>query len=291
MQEFKPVKEGKVREIYDVGENLIMVATDRISAFDVILKNKVCTKGAVLTQMSKFWFDYTKDVVNNHMVSVDTNDMPEFFRTPDFTGNSMLCKKLRMIPVECIVRGYITGSGWKSYQENGTVCGIKLPEGLQECDKLPEPIYTPSTKAEIGDHDENIDFERSIEVLEKEFPGHGEYYATKIRDYTIALYKKCADYALTRGIIIADTKFEFGVDENGEVVLADEMLTPDSSRFWPVEGYEPGHDQPSFDKQFVRNYLKAHPECDYNLPQDVIDKTIDKYHEAYKLLTGKELDA
>ena len=291
MQEFKPVKEGKVREIYDVGENLIMVATDRISAFDVILKNKVSTKGAVLTQMSKFWFDYTKDVVKNHMVSVDTNDMPEFFRTPDFTGNSMLCKKLRMIPVECIVRGYITGSGWKSYQENGTVCGIKLPEGLRECDKLPEPIYTPSTKAEIGDHDENIDFERSIEVVEKEFPGHGEYYATKIRDYTIALYKKCADYALTRGIIIADTKFEFGVDENGEVVLADEMLTPDSSRFWPVEGYEPGHDQPSFDKQFVRNYLKAHPECDYNLPQDVIDKTIDKYHEAYKLLTGKELNA
>ena len=291
MQEFKPVKEGKVREIYDIGENLIMVATNRISAFDVILKNKVSKKGAVLTQMSRFWFDYTKDVVNNHMISVDNADMPEFFRTPDFTGNSMLCKKLRMIPVECIVRGYITGSGWKSYQENGTVCGIKLPEGLRECDKLPEPIYTPSTKAEIGNHDENIDFERSIEVLEKEFPGHGEYYATKIRDYTIALYKKCADYALTRGIIIADTKFEFGVDEKGEVVLADEMLTPDSSRFWPVEGYEPGHDQPSFDKQFVRNYLKAHPECDYNLPQDVIDKTIDKYLEAYKLLTGKELEA
>jgi phosphoribosylaminoimidazole-succinocarboxamide synthase len=291
MQEFKPVKEGKVREIYDIGENLIMVATDRISAFDVILKNKVTKKGAVLTQMSKFWFDYTKDVVKNHMISTDTADMPEFFRTPDFTGNSMLCKKLTMIPVECIVRGYITGSGWKSYKENGTVCGIKLPEGLKECGKLPEPIYTPSTKAEIGDHDENIDFERSIEVLEKAFPGHGADYAAKIRDYTIALYKKCADYALTRGIIIADTKFEFGVDENGEVVLADEMLTPDSSRFWPVEGYEPGHDQPSFDKQFVRNYLKAHPECDYNLPQDVIDKTIDKYHEAYKLLTGTELNA
>ena len=291
MQEFKPVKEGKVREIYDIGENLIMVATDRISAFDVILKNKVTKKGAVLTQMSRFWFDYTKDVVKNHMVSVDNADMPEYFRTPDFTGNSMLCKKLRMIPVECIVRGYITGSGWKSYQENGTVCGIKLPEGLKECDKLPQPIYTPSTKAEIGDHDENINFERSIEVLEKEFPGHGEYYATKIRDYTIALYKKCADYALTRGIIIADTKFEFGVDENGGVILADEMLTPDSSRFWPVEGYEAGHDQPSFDKQFVRNYLKAHPECDYNLPQEVIDKTIDKYLEAYKLLTGCELQA
>ena len=290
MQEFKPVKEGKVREIYDIGENLIMVATDRISAFDVILKNKVTKKGAVLTRMSKFWFDYTKDVVKNHMISTDTADMPEFFRTPDFTGNSMLCKKLTMIPVECIVRGYITGSGWKSYKENGTVCGIKLPEGLKECGKLPEPIYTPSTKAEIGDHDENIDFERSVEVLEKAFPGHGADYAAKIRDYTIALYKKCADYALTRGIIIADTKFEFGVDENGEVVLADEMLTPDSSRFWPVEGYEEGHDQPSFDKQFVRNWLKANPDSDYNLPQDVIDKTIEKYLEAYKLLTGTELN-
>ena len=290
MQTFSPVKEGKVREIYDIGENLIMVATDRISAFDVILKNKVTKKGAVLTQMSKFWFDLTKDIVNNHMVSVDTNDMPEFFRTEEFKGNSMLCKKLNMVPVECIVRGYITGSGLNSYKEIGTVCGIKLPEGLKECDKLPEPIYTPSTKAEIGDHDENIDFDRSVEVLEKAFPGKGLEYATKIKDYTIALYKKCADYALTRGIIIADTKFEFGIDENGEVVLADEMLTPDSSRFWPVEGYEPGHGQPSFDKQFVRDYLKANPECDYNLPQDVIDKTIAKYLEAYKLLTGSELN-
>ena len=290
MQTFSPVKEGKVREIYDIGENLIMVATDRISAFDVILKNKVTKKGAVLTQMSKFWFDLTKDIVNNHMISVDTNDMPEFFRSEEFTGNSMLCKKLNMVTVECIVRGYITGSGWNSYKENGTVCGIKLPEGLKECDKLPEPIYTPSTKAEIGDHDENIDFDRSVEVLEKAFPGKGLEYATKIKDYTIALYKKCADYALTRGIIIADTKFEFGIDENGEVVLADEMLTPDSSHFWPVEGYEPGHGQPSFDKQFVRDYLKANPECDYNLPQDVIDKTIAKYIEAYKLLTGSELN-
>ena len=290
MQEYRPVKEGKVREIYDVGENLIMVATDRISAFDVILKNKVTKKGAVLTQMSRFWFDYTRDIVRNHMVSVDTADMPEFFRTPEFTGNSMLCKKLTMIPVECIVRGYITGSGWNSYKDNGTVCGIRLPEGLKECDKLPEPIYTPSTKAEIGDHDENIDFDRSVEVLEKEFPGKGRDYAEKIRDYTIALYRKCADYALTKGIIIADTKFEFGVDENGEVVLADEMLTPDSSRFWPVEGYEPGHGQPSFDKQFVRDYLKANPDCNYDLPQDVIDKTIAKYLEAYKLLTGKELE-
>ena len=216
--------------------------------------------------------------------------MPEFFRSPKFTGNSMLCKKLTMLPIECIVRGYITGSGWKSYVQDGTVCGIKLPEGLKECDKIPEPIYTPSTKAEIGDHDENIDFDRSVEVLEKEFPGKGREYAEKIRDYTIALYKKCADYALTKGIIIADTKFEFGLDEDGNVVLADEMLTPDSSRFWPLDGYEAGHGQPSFDKQFVRDWLKANPESDYLLPQDVIDKTIDKYLEAYKLLTGKALE-
>lgn len=289
MKEFTPVKEGKVREIYDAGDNLIMVATDRISAFDVILKNKVAKKGTVLTQMSKFWFDYTKDIIPNHMVSVDVKDMPEFFRTEEFDGNSMLCKKLTMIPIECIVRGYITGSGWESYKENGTCCGIKLPEGLKQCDKLPEPIYTPSTKAEIGDHDENINFERSIEVLEKAFPGHGEEYAKKIRDNTISLYKKCAECALTRGIIIADTKFEFGINEDGEVVIGDEMLTPDSSRFWPLEGYEAGHDQPSFDKQFVRNWLKANPNSDYDLPQDIIDKTIAKYKEAYKLLTDKDI--
>ena len=290
MEQFSPVKEGKVREIYDIGDSLIMYATDRISAFDVILKNKVTNKGRVLTQMSRFWFDYTKDVIPNHMLSVDVNDMPEFFRTEEFRGRSMLCRKLTMIPIECIVRGYITGSGWESYKKNGTVCGIQLPEGLKECDKLPEPIYTPSTKAEIGDHDENISYEKSIEVLEKAFPGHGEEYAKKIKDATIALYIKCADYARTRGIIIADTKFEFGLNENGEVILADEMLTPDSSRFWPVEGYEPGHSQPSFDKQFVRDWLKANPDSDYNLPQEVIDKTIAKYLEAYRLLTGTELE-
>ena len=290
MEQFSPVKEGKVREIYDIGDSLIMYATDRISAFDVILKNKVTNKGRVLTQMSRFWFDYTKDVIPNHMLSVDVNDMPAFFRTEGFRGRSMLCRKLTMIPVECIVRGYITGSGWESYKKNGTVCGIQLPEGLKECDKLPEPIYTPSTKAEIGDHDENISYEKSIEVLEKAFPGHGEEYAKKIKDATIALYVKCADYARTRGIIIADTKFEFGLNEDGEVILADEMLTPDSSRFWPVEGYEPGHSQPSFDKQFVRDWLKANPDSDYNLPQEVIDKTIAKYLEAYRLLTGTELE-
>ena len=289
MQEYKPFKEGKVREIYDVGDALIMVATDRISAFDVILKNKVTKKGAVLTQMSRFWFDFTKDIVPNHMISVDVKDMPEFFRRPEFDGNSMLCKKLTMLPIECIVRGYITGSGWESYKKNGTVCGIPLPEGLLECSKLPEPIFTPSTKAEIGDHDENIDFARCVEVLERDFPGKGREYAEKIRDCTIALYKKCADYALSRGIIIADTKFEYGIDENGEVILADEMLTPDSSRFWPLEGYEPGKSQPSFDKQFVRDWLKANPDSNYDLPQDVIDRTIDKYKEAYRLISGKEL--
>ena len=289
MKEYTPVKEGKVREIYDVGDSLIMVATDRISAFDVILKNKITKKGTVLTQMSRFWFNYTRDILPNHMISTDVSDMPEIFRQDRFDGNSMMCKKLNMLPIECIVRGYITGSGWESYKKNGTVCGIKLPEGLRECDQLPEPIYTPSTKAEIGDHDENISFEQSIDVLEKAFPGKGQEYAEKLRDCTIALYKKCAEYARTRGIIIADTKFEFGLDEKGNVVLGDEMLTPDSSRFWPAEGYEPGHGQPSFDKQFVRDWLKANPDSDYKLPQDVIDKTIAKYEEAYTLLTGLKL--
>ena len=262
MQEYKPVKSGKVREIYDLGDSLIMVASDRISAFDHILKNTITDKGAVLTQMSKFWFDYTKDIIPNHMISVDPADMPKFFRTPEFAGKSMKCRKLNMIPVECIVRGYITGSGWESYKENGTVCGIKMPEGLKECQKLPEPLFTPSPNAELGDHDENITEDQCV--------------------------KKCADYAYERGIIIADTKFEFGLNEKGEVVLGDEMLTPDSSRFWPLEGYEAGKGQPSYDKQFVRDWLKANPDSDYLLPQDVIDKTIAKYKEAYEMLTGKK---
>ena len=290
VKEMKPVKSGKVREIYDIGDSLVMVATDRISCYDVILKNIIRKKGTVLTQMSRFWFDMTSDIVKNHMITCDVNEMPEFFRQPQFTGNSMMCRKLTMLPIECIVRGYITGSGWKSYQKNGTVCGITLPEGLKESDRLPEPIYTPSTKAELGDHDENISFERSVEVLEKAFPGKGQEYAEKIRDYTIALYKKCADYALTKGIIIADTKFEFGLDENGEIVLGDEMLTPDSSRFWPADGYEPGHSQPSFDKQFARDWLTAHTgEHDWELPEDVAEKTIAKYLEGYERLTGKTL--
>ena len=291
IQTFKPVKEGKVREVYDIGDSLIITATDRISAFDVILKNKVEKKGTILTKMSEFWFDFTKDIVPNHMISTDVKDMPEFFQNERFDGNSMKCKKLEMLPVECIVRGYITGSGWASYCENGTVCGIKLPEGLKESEKLPEPIYTPSTKAEIGDHDENVSFEQTVINLEKIYPGKGQEYAEKLRDYTIALYKKCAEYALSKGIIIADTKFEIGLDENGNVILGDEMLTPDSSRFWPLEGYEPGKGQPSYDKQFVRDWLKANPDSDYLLPEEVIKKTVDKYKEAYELLTGKEFQA
>ncbi|MCR5503907.1 MAG: phosphoribosylaminoimidazolesuccinocarboxamide synthase [Lachnospiraceae bacterium] len=289
MQEFKPVKEGKVREIYDTGDNLILVATDRISCFDVILNNTVTNKGKVLNRMSEFWFHMTEDIVPNHMISTDVADMPEFFRNEKFEGRSMLVKKLNMLPVECIVRGYITGSGWASYQKDGTVCGIRLPEGLRESDKLPEPIYTPSTKAEIGDHDENISYEKSVEYLEKLYPGKGEEYASKLRDLTIALYKKCADYARTKGIIIADTKFEFGLDENGNVVLGDEMLTPDSSRFWPSDLYEPGRSEPSFDKQFARDYLKANPDCNWTLPGEIVDKTIEKYLQGYELITGKSL--
>lgn len=288
MKEFSPIKEGKVREVYDNGDSLVIVATDRISAFDVILKNEVTDKGAILTQMSKFWFSFTDDIVPNHMISTDTEDMPEFFRNSRFSGNSMLCKKLKMIPIECIVRGYITGSGWESYKKSGTVCGIELPDGLKESDKLPEPIYTPTTKAEIGDHDEHITFEESVDILEKEFPSKGKQYARKIMDCTIALYKKCAEYALSKGIIIADTKFEFGLDEDGNVVLGDEMLTPDSSRFWPLDGYKPGQGQPSFDKQFVRDWLKANPDSDYELPDEVVKKTVGKYKEAFLMLTGKE---
>ncbi|MCI8859369.1 MAG: phosphoribosylaminoimidazolesuccinocarboxamide synthase [Lachnospiraceae bacterium] len=288
MQELKPVKEGKVREVYDNGDSMVIVATDRISAFDVILKNEITQKGAILTQMSKFWFEFTKDIVPNHMISTDVTQMPEFFHKEKFDGNSMKCKKLRMLPVECIVRGYITGSGWESYQKDGTVCGIKLPEGLQESEQLPEPIYTPTTKADLGLHDEHITFEDTVEILEKLHPGKGAEYAEILKDCTIKLYKKCAEYARNRGIIIADTKFEFGLNENGEVVLGDEMLTPDSSRFWPVEGYAPGKSQPSFDKQFVRDWLKENPESGYLLPEEVVEKTVDKYKEAYELLTGEK---
>ena len=282
--ERRPDSRGKVRDIYDAGENLLMVATDRISAFDFILPDEIPFKGEVLNRISAFWFDKFADIVPNHLVSIDPADFPEeFAEYRDYlAGRAMLVKKAQTIPIECIVRGYLTGSGKKTYDENGTVCGIQLPEGLTEASKLPEPLFTPSTKAEIGDHDENISFERCCEIV-------GEDIATQIRDLSLKIYKAAAEYAATRGIIIADTKFEFGLDENGNVVLGDEMLTPDSSRFWPLEGYEPGHSQPSFDKQFVRDWLKANPDSNYDLPQEVIDKTIAKYLEAYELLTGKKL--
>ena len=272
MKEYKPFKSGKVRELYDLGDSLIMVCTDRISAFDNILESPIPKKGEVLNKMSKFWFDFTKDVVPNHMISIDAADMPVFFRKPEFDGNSMKTQKLEMIPVECIVRGYITGSGWESYKKDGTICGIRLPEGLEECEKLPEAIFTPSTKAPVGEHDMNISMEEGEEWIERTFPGKGKEYMERLRDLTLALYRKCADYALSKGIIIADTKFEFGLDKEGNIVLGDEMLTPDNSRFWPLDGYAPGKGQPSYDKQFVRDYLKENPGD--VLPQEIIDNTI-----------------
>lgn len=286
MKEYKPFKSGKVRELYDLGDSLIMVCTDRISAFDNILESPIPKKGEVLNKMSKFWFDFTKDVVPNHMISIDAADMPVFFRKPEFDGNSMKTQKLEMIPVECIVRGYITGSGWESYKKDGTICGIRLPEGLEECEKLPEAIFTPSTKAPVGEHDMNISMEEGEEWIERTFPGKGKEYMERLRDLTLALYRKCVDYALSKGIIIADTKFEFGLDKEGNIVLGDEMLTPDNSRFWPLDGYAPGKGQPSYDKQFVRDYLKENPGD--VLPQEIIDKTIGKYVEAYELLTGEK---
>lgn len=286
MQEYKPFMSGKVREMYDIGDSIIMVASNRISCFDVILQNMVPRKGEVLNRMSDFWFKFTEDILPNQVITIDNKEMPEFFQQPEFVGNSMKVKKLKMLPVECIVRGYITGSGWVNYQKSGEVCGIKLPAGLKECEKLPEPIYTPSTKAELGNHDENISFEESIAYLEERFPGKGEEYATKLKEYTLAIYKKCADYAWERGVIVADTKFEFGLDENGVIVLGDEVLTPDNSRFWPREGYEIGHDQPSYDKQFARNWLKANEGHNWKLPEEIVEKTIGKYVEAYEALTG-----
>ena len=274
--ERRPDSRGKVRDIYDAGENLLMVATDRISAFDFILPDEIPFKGEVLNRISAFWFDKFADIVPNHLVSIDPADFPEeFAEYRDYlAGRAMLVKKAQTIPIECIVRGYLTGSGKKTYDENGTVCGIQLPEGLTEASKLPEPLFTPSTKAEIGDHDENISFERCCEIV-------GEDIATQIRDLSLKIYKAAAEYAATRGIIIADTKFEFGVID-GKVTLIDECLTPDSSRFWPAASYEEGKIQPSYDKQFVRNWLKANWDMTGetpHLPAEVIDGTSERYRE------------
>lgn len=281
------ISSGKVREIYAVdNDKLMIVVSDRISAFDFIMPNPVEDKGKILNSLSEFWFDYVKDIIPNHIITTNYLEFPEEFKNDNFKNRSMLVKKLKMLPVECIVRGYITGSGWAEYQKSGSVCGIKLPEGLQESQKLDEPIFTPSTKAELGDHDENISFEKCIEILGKDL-------AEKVKNATINIYKKCADYALSKGIIIADTKFEFGLDENGNLVLADEVLTPDSSRFWPLDSYEIGKGQKSFDKQYLRDWLKDNGfrnNPPQELPKDVLETTRNKYIEAYEKITDKKFN-
>jgi phosphoribosylaminoimidazole-succinocarboxamide synthase len=286
---FKPTKQGKVRDLYDLGDRLLIVATDRISAFDVILPDGIPNKGKVLTQISTFWFNRLEHVVANHIITTDVREFPEPFRSaPEvFGGRSMLVKKAKPLPVECIVRGYISGSGWNEYRKSQSICGIPLPAGLRESDRLPAPIFTPSTKAEQGVHDENISFEEVVKIL-------GQPLASRIRELTLKLYTEGAGYAAGKGIIIADTKFEFGTDERGAVVWIDEAMTPDSSRFWPMDRYTPGGAQPSYDKQYVRDYLlslnwdKKPPAP--ALPGDVITTTSGKYAEALRRLTGKEVE-
>lgn len=279
-------KRGKVRDIFDLGDKLLFVASDRISAFDVVMANGVPDKGAVLARISLFWFDFLKDTVKNHLITADVSKFPAPFNNfaDQLAGRSMLVKKTKVLPVECIVRGYITGSGWKEYQKKGTVCDIVLPQGLKQCDKLPQALFTPSTKAEQGLHDENISPEKAVEIIGKEA---ADFVAAK----SIEIYNKAADYAAKRGIILADTKFEWGYDGN-DIILIDEVLTPDSSRFWPADKYESGRDQESYDKQFVRNYLES---IQFNkmppgpvLPQDVIEKTRLKYIEAYEAISGQK---
>jgi len=282
---FRPTKQGKVRDLYDLGDSLLIVATDRISAFDVILPDGIPHKGKVLTQISTFWFQRLSHLIPNHILSTDVREFPEPFRSaPEiFGGRSMLVRKTRPLPVECIVRGYISGSGWNDYRATGSICGIPLPGGMKESDKLPRPIFTPSTKAEQGLHDENISYEEVASLL-------GPAMAAAVRDTTVGIYSEGAAYAAGRGIIIADTKFEFGTDESGKLVWIDEAMTPDSSRFWPMDLYKPGGAQPSYDKQFVRDYLlsirwdKKPPAP--RLPADVITTTSGKYVEALTRLTG-----
>jgi phosphoribosylaminoimidazole-succinocarboxamide synthase len=279
ISDLRLIASGKVREIYDFDDELLLVASDRISTYDAVHPNPIPDKGAVLTAISTFWFERTADLVPNHLVSV-TDGVPEEVR-----GRGMVVKKLKMLPVECVVRGYITGSGWKDYQQTGAVSGVRLPAGLRESERLPEPIFTPSTKADAG-HDEAIDFERAAELI-----GDREL-AQRLRDVSVAVYKFAAEQSRARGIILADTKFEFGLDADGKLTLGDEVCTPDSSRFWPADGYEPGHSQPSFDKQFVRDWasstgwdkLPPAPE----IPQDIVARTRDKYIEAYELITGDQ---
>jgi len=280
-------KRGKVRDIYDAGENYLIVSTDRLSAFDVIMKQGIPFKGKVLTKISEFWFNFSKKIIPNHLITTDVKKFPAEFKEyeNDLKGRSMLVKKAEVIPIECIVRGYISGSGWVDYKNSGKISGIKLPTGLVESEKLTEPIFTPSTKAEVGIHDENISFEEAEEITEKE-------NLVKLKNATLEIYKAASEYALTKGIIIADTKMEFGFYKN-ELIIVDEVLTPDSSRFWPKDKYEKGRAQESFDKQFVRDYLlsinfnKQPPPP--NLPEDVINKTSEKYLDALYKLTGEKL--
>ena len=286
--ERRPDSRGKVRDIYDAGDNLLMVASDRISAFDYILPDEIPFKGEVLTRISAFWFEKFKDLVPNHLVSLDPADFPaDFADYRDYlAGRAMLVKKAQPILIECIVRGYLTGSGKKTYDADGTVCGIKLPEGLTEASKLPEPLFTPSTKAAIGDHDENISYERCVELV-------GEDIASQIRDLSLKIYTAAAEYAATRGIIIADTKFEFGIID-GKVTLIDECLTPDSSRFWPAASYEEGKVQPSYDKQYVRDWLKVNWDFQGDAPQlpaEVIEGTSARYREAFEIITGQKFES
>ena len=281
-----PPRRGKVRDIYDLGEHLLLVVTDRVSAFDVILPNGIPGKGRILTEISIFWFRQVEDIIENHLVATDVRDFPEALQKHRslLEGRSVLVKKTEVLPVECIVRGYISGSGWKSYRKEGTVCGIPLPAGLQLAQELPQPIYTPSTKAALGAHDENIDFAQTASLI-------GLELAEQVRDTAIRIYGECSAYARERGIIIADTKFEFGLDAAGRLHLIDEVLTPDSSRFWPADQYRSGISPPSFDKQFVRDYLET---LDWDktapgpeLPQEIIEKTATKYREAERRLTGR----
>ena len=280
----KVFKKGKVRDVYDVDDSLLLIVTDRISAFDYVLPEPIPYKGVCLTQISKFWFDFFKDMIPSHVVSTDIAEFPTELQLHKdvLAGRSMLVKKAEVFPIECIVRGYISGSAWKSYQKDGTVCGIKLPNGLKESDKFDEPLFTPSTKAESG-HDINISFDDMKKLI-------GDDFAEKLKELSLEIYKAGAEYARKKGIIIADTKFEFG-RIGDQIILVDEVLTPDSSRFWPADLYEPGRSQPSFDKQFVRDYLTS-TGWDKNsdpphLPEEVIDETQKKYQDAYEKLTGK----
>ena len=280
-----PKRSGKVRDLYELpGGRLLIVATDRISAYDVVMANGIPDKGRVLTQISLFWFEMLADIVPHHLVSGSLKDLPAEARDESLDGRFMICRKAKVVPVECVVRGYLAGSGWKEYSQGRTVCGISLPEGLTQCAKLERPIFTPATKAEVG-HDENVSFETAAKSV-------GQKLAEQLRDKSIALYQKAAAHAAEKGLLIADTKFEFGLDEAGKLILIDEVLTPDSSRIWPADTYEPGHDQPSFDKQFVRDYLdKIHFDRQPPgpaLPSAVVRKTREKYVEAFTRLTGQQ---